>query len=450
MADAIALRHRYEAITVGSMYAGYAGLMLCRTAVTVASPEMIDDPALGLTEEGFGELVAYGAGGALAGKLVTGAGADLVGGRRLFLIVVACMGAITFAFGVPSSYAVFMLLNFALQGTKAGGWPAMAKLIAAWFSPGRHGRIWGIVSTSSRVSSMASHFLLGALLLWFPWRWVFYVAGTIAAVLVIGLYFTLKEEPAAVGLDPPDAQSPEPDAAASGSGREPRARKPWETTLGRTAGFFAASPHVWLICAAMMALTVQMEFQSFLPIYFKSSFDVEAGLAGIAAGAFPAGSLVSLLIGGVVYDRLPRAKRPRALGLLLVVGLGSVLVLRAVSIDTGGSSLDLWIAIVAIFVFGFAISPAYYIPMGVFSIEFGRSRSGVLIGIIDACGYGTAMVVAPMAGKLVFRIKESGGSWEPLITYLAAVSLASVALMTIFLFLQRHGPDDRDVATASG
>ena len=81
------------------MYAGYAGLMLCRTAVTVASPEMVDDRALGLTEAGFGELLAYGAGGALAGKLVTGGAADVVGWAAVFTCVFA-----NFALGQRQSF----------------------------------------------------------------------------------------------------------------------------------------------------------------------------------------------------------------------------------------------------------------------------------------------------------------------------------------------------------
>jgi len=431
------------------MYAGYAGLILCRTALTVASPSMIDDPALGLTEAGFGDLLAYGAGGALAGKLVTGAAADVIGGRRLFLLALAGMAAVTVGFGASAAHGMFMLMNFAMQATKAGGWPAMAKLIGSWFEPGRHGRIWGIVSTSSRLSSFASHMFLGGLLIWLPWRWLFYVAGTITAVLVTGLYFSLKENPVSVGLSPAETPAEsesetdsDPDAEPVGGSGEKRQH--WETTMAGTAWFFVKNPSVWLICAAIMALTVQMEFQNFIPLYLKRSFDVQGGMAGMAAGAFPAGSLISLLVGGVVYDKMPHHKRPLALGLLLLVGVGAVLVLRALPSQGTASSLDLYIAIAAIFVFGFAISPAYYIPMGVFSIEFGRSRSGVLIGIIDAFGYGSFIVVAPLAGRLVQRIKNTGGSWEPLLTQLAVVSLASAALMTAFMLVHQKWLDKAD------
>jgi OPA family sugar phosphate sensor protein UhpC-like MFS transporter len=423
------------------MYLGYAALMLCRTAVTVASPAMVEDQALGLTAAGFGDLLAYGAAGALMGKLLTGVAADRVGGRRLFLAAVASMAAVTVAFGASSVHTVFMLLIFAAQFAKAGGWPSMAKLIGSWFEPVRHGRIWGIISTSSRVSSMASHLFLGALLLWLPWHWMFYVAGAITVALLGGLYFSLKEGPAQVGLAPTKRQ-------AQTALDLPTQR--WEATLPRTALFFAKSPQVWLICGAMMALTVQMEFQNFLPLFFKQSFDVRGGLAGMATSAFPAGSFVSLLVGGVVYDKTPRNRRPHVFGLLLTIGILSVLVLRALPVHAEVSSLDLAIAIAAVFVFGFVISPAYYIPMSVFSIEFGRSRSGVLIGIIDAFGYAAFMVVAPFAGRLVQQIAETGQTWEVFLTRLAGVSLASLALVTVFLVLQHRWGDTCSGPRAGG
>ena len=69
--------------------------------------------------------------------------------------------------------------------------------------------------------------------------------------------------------------------------------------------------------------------------------------------------------------------------------------------------------------------------MSVFSIEFGRSRSGVLIGWIDACGYGATMIFAPLAGVLL----EAKG-WPAFLTVLLGVSLLSLVLLTAFLIAE--------------
>jgi sugar phosphate permease len=404
------------------MYGGYAGLILCRTAVSIASPEMIDDPALGLDEAGFGALLGWGAAGALAGKLLNGVLADVLGGRRLFLLSISLMGAATFIFGLSSAHVLFMLMNFLAQLTKAAGWPAMAKIIGAWFDAARLGRVWGVISTSSRASSVVSSFFLGALLVVLPWRWLFYVAGLVTA-LIVGLNFIfLKDSPAQVGLAPSNPQEPTPAGA-------PRLELfAWEKHLGAALIYFAKSRRVQLICLAVMAMTIQMEFLSFLPLYFQQNFSIDSGPAGMASAAFPAGSFISVLAGGLIYDKLTTAGRIRVLGGLLALGLASIVLIRFVSELALDASTGLGVAVGATFIFGLAVSPAYYIPMSVFSIQFGRARSGVLIGLIDAFGYGATMIFAPLAGAV---IRDQG--WPAFLTLLVVISAIGLSFATAFL-----------------
>jgi sugar phosphate permease len=426
MIEPAAKRLRGELTTVLCMYGGYAGLVLCRTTVSIASPEMISDPALGLDEAGFGALLGWGAAGALTGKLLNGVIADRLGGRRLFLLAMFLMGVATVVFGASSAHSLFMLMNFLAQLTKAGAWPAMAKLIGAWFDPGRHGRVWGVVSTSSRASSVISSFLLGALLSVLPWRWLFYVSGMITAVIVGLNFLFLKDSPVQRGLAAPNQELDQ--------GGEPRlGLLAWEQTLGAALNYFAKSRRVQLICLAMMAMTIQMEFVSFLPLYFVQNFAIGAGAAGMASAAFPAGSFISVLAGGLLYDRLTPSGRIRGLGGLLAIGLASIILIRFLP-ELGLSAPNaLGVAVAATFLFGLAVSPAYYIPMSVFSIQFGRTRSGVLIGLIDAFGYGATMIFAPLAGVV---IRDQG--WPALLTIFVILSVIALSFATAFLIGERH------------
>ena len=403
------------------MYGGYAGLILCRTTVSIASPEMINDPALGLDESGFGVLLGWGAAGALAGKLLSGALADVLGGRRLFLLAMSLMSGATVMFGASSAHVLFMLMNFLAQLTKAAGWPAMAKLIGAWFDAARQGRVWGVISTSSRASSVISSFFLGGLLVYVPWRWLFYAAGLVTALIVGFNFVLLKDSPAQAGLAPP---GPEPKKA----GKSWLKSLSWETTLGAALIHFAKSRRVQLICVAMMAMTIQMEFLSFLPLFFQQNFAIDSGLAGVASAAFPAGSLISVLAGGLLYDKLTTFGRIRVLGGLLAVGLASIALIRAVPELGLSASTGLGVSVGATFMFGLAVSPAYYIPMSVFSIQFGRARSGLLIGLIDACGYGATMIFAPLAGAV---IRDQG--WPAFLTILVVISAIALSFSTAFL-----------------
>jgi sugar phosphate permease len=319
-----------------------------------------------------------------------------------------------------------MLMNFLAQLTKAGAWPAMAKLIGAWFDPGRHGRVWGVISTSSRASSVISSFLLGALLLVLPWRWLFYVSGLVTGVIVVLNFVFLKDGPEERGLASLDPKHPQQAEARLG----PFA---WEATLGAALSHFAKSRRVQLICLAMMAMTIQMEFISFLPLYFVQNFAVEPATAGMASAAFPAGSFISVLAGGLLYDRLSPSGRIRVLGGLLALGLASVLLLRFLPELGLSAASALGVAVTMTFLFGLAVSPAYYIPMSVFSIQFGRTRSGMLIGLIDAFGYGATMIFAPLAGAV---IRDQG--WPTLLTIFVSISAVAVALATAFLIAEHH------------
>jgi sugar phosphate permease len=256
------------------------------------------------------------------------------------------------------------------------------------------------------------------LLTFLPWRWLFFVAGAIALGILVVCFFALKESPASVGLKAP------PEMGA-GAGETSRA---WAGTLRGTLVFFARSDRVRLICISMVALTLQMEFLSFLPLYMVEVHALDIGAAGIASSAFPAGSFLSVLVGGAVYDRLGGRQRVRVIGTLLGIGALAVGLLFGLPELHLGPAAALGLAIFATFVFGFAVSPAYYIPMSVFSIQFGRSRSGVLIGLIDACGYAATMVFAPLAGALL----ESRG-WPMFLGILVGVSVLSLAFLTAFL-----------------
>ena len=96
---------------------------------------------------------------------------------------------------------------------------------------------------------------------------------------------------------------------------------------------------------------------------------------------------------------------------------------------------ELVLTIGTIFLFGCAISPAYYLPMSVFSISFGGRHCGLLIGLIDAIGYTGALVFDFVGGS----VADQPGGWQSFLTILVLVSLTVTVTMTLFLHLDsRH------------
>ena len=415
-------RARWEFVTLATMYVCYAAFMLCRNTLVVASPAMIRDPLLGLTIAKFGRLMSLHSVGAIAGKLVTGVGADRIGGRRLFLLTLFLTAVSTAVFGMVSSLFFFGALNFLGQFFKAGGWPAMAKIIGRWYSSRKYGRVWSIISTSSRVGTILAAVVLGALLTWISWRAVFMVSAGVTAVIVLVGFVWLKDRPEDVGISHPADE----DASAANESHFLDG-----TTLFQACLVFAGTARVWLICFGLALLTALMDFFNFIPLYLSENTGLEPGQASMAASAFPTGMFVALIASAVFYDRLSKRQLVWALGGLLGLSCLSVVFLWGLPSLWLAASLKLPAATISIFFFGFSISPAYYIPMSVFSIAFGGRHSGFLIALIDVFGYAGAFVFNFFGGSIAQYY-----GWPVFLGLLLTVAVLAFVTLTLFLHLE--------------
>ncbi len=423
-----ARRLRWELIVLATMYVGYVAFMLCQNTVIAASPAMEGDPTLGIDKERYGRLMSLNAAGSIAGKLVIGPLADVFGGRTTFVACLVLTAVATACFGLGSSLGWFMGLVFLIQFFKAGGWPAMAKVIGAWYPPSRYGRVWSVVSTASRVGTMLATIVLGWLLLSVSWRTLFFVsAGTtvLAAVLCLKL---LHSHPRDVGLsDPASSTDPADDAGPP----KVRPAHPLDDLDLKAATLeMAKSGRVWLVCAALALLTILMDFLNFLPLFFKETMKVEPGRAAMAGSVFPAGMFLALVATGIGYDRFDKKALVRLHAILLGVATLAVLSLVALprlGLDPGAGAV---LGMASVFVLGFSIAPAYYLPMSVFSIEFGGKHSGFLVALIDVFGYSGSLLFNWFGGS----IAQNHG-WGVFLAGLLAVAAGALVSMVAFLHL---------------
>jgi OPA family sugar phosphate sensor protein UhpC-like MFS transporter len=413
------------------MYIGYAALMLCRNTLVACSVQIVEDPTLGIDKESFGHLMAWHSAGAILGKLVTGPGADLLGGRRMFLLALSLTAIANVGFAFSSSFFLFAAFNFFGQAAKAGGWPAMAQLVRSWFPTTRYGQVWSVIATSSRVGTIAAGLLFGYLLTWMQWRSVFLISAALTACVIVVLYATLKQEPQDAGLpslldqeegdqEQSEAPSSVPDDHASHALDQ--------TTLWQACWEFATSSRFWLIGFSIVFLTVCMDFLNFIPLYLSEELDFSAGNASRAGTAFPMGMFAALLLTSFYYDRLSKFQLIAVIGFQLLFSCLAVLLLWKLEIIP--ESVRTPTAIMTIFLLGLAISPAYYVPMSVFSVAFGGKHAGFLVAIIDIFGYAAAMLFNYFGGT----IAENHG-WPIFLSGLLSVALLATICMVSFLVL---------------
>jgi OPA family sugar phosphate sensor protein UhpC-like MFS transporter len=417
---------RWEMRIVISMCLGYGMLMLCRTVVSVAGPTMLADPALSLDIASFGAILGWGTAGNLTGKLTTGVLADKLGGSRVFIWAVGIAAVTTFIFGSLTSNIAFFALYFLTVFAKSAGWPAMANIIRVGFVQAKHGRVWGFIATSSRISSVVTTILVSSLLFIMSWRGLFYIAGALALVSVFILPRYLKNSWQGIGVRTANLETSNESLANLVEDH------PLSKTESRAAiGVFIRNPRFWLISLGVSSLAVLFEFQVFIPIFLSETFSLQPAQAGLASSAFPLGCLVAVFGGGFVYDKLSKKNIVYAMGASLAIAVLCLLGLRLLGEVDFGNGLELILTISLIFVFGFAISPAYYIPMSVFSIGFGGKHCGLLVGLIDAFAYFGAMMFDFIGGA----VANKEGGWEDFILILIVTSIAAAIIMTTFLYL---------------
>lgn len=427
---------RWEMRIVISMCLGYGMLMLCRTVVSVAGPTMLADPALSLDIASFGAILGWGTAGNLTGKLTTGVLADKLGGSRVFIWAVGIAAVTTFIFGSLTSNIAFFALYFLTVFAKSAGWPAMANIIRVGFVQAKHGRVWGFIATSSRISSVVTTILVSSLLFIMSWRGLFYIAGALALVSVFILPRYLKNSWQGIGVRTANLETSNESLANLVEDH------PLSKTESRAAiGVFIRNPRFWLISLGVSSLAVLFEFQVFIPIFLSETFSLQPAQAGLASSAFPLGCLVAVFGGGFVYDNLSKKNIVYAIGASLAIAVLCLLGLRLLGEVDFGNGLELILTISLIFVFGFAIAPAYYIPMSVFSIGFGGKHCGLLVGLIDAFAYFGAMMFDFIGGA----VANKEGGWEDFILILIVTSIAAAIIMTTFLYLD-YLDSERDLA----
>ena len=297
---------RYRAwhgVTVGTLFAGYLGYYVCRSNLSVVTPLLLDEyGAAGLTKGMVGDVASVGIVAYALGKAVNGVGADLVGGRRLFLfgLFASVLATLLFTLAPDSTpsfaalagrlglgAAVLLPLMVVWAGNRfvqSMGWGGLVQVAARWTEPRHLGLVMGLLSMSYLVGDAVARLYLGALVqAGYGWREVFAFAAAALGVIGLVALVVLKGRPADVDLPEP----PPPPGNVHGTGTE-------RLSLRALVAPLLASRAFWLVCAMNMGLTLIREtFNLWTPTYLRETTDLDAGQAGVTSLAFPLTGAVS-------------------------------------------------------------------------------------------------------------------------------------------------------------
>jgi phosphonate degradation associated HDIG domain protein len=162
------------------------------------------------------------------------------------------------------------------------------------------------------------------------------------------------------------------------------------------------SPAFWLVCALSLGLTLLREaFNNWTPTYFAEGLGLSQADAAGASALFPLFGGLSVLLAGLLGDRLGRAGRA-------------------------------WIILV-----GLAFAGLGLLALGPGDFG-GKQGGGTASGFIDSAGY----LGGALAGWGLARASLALG-WRGVFFILAGIAWASAAVASVYLLAQRRAAPDR-------
>jgi sugar phosphate permease len=422
--------------TIVLLGVGYSGYYFCRSNLSVVLPDLIHDLARhGITpsqaQVHLGLIASAGTMAYAAGKFISGSMADLFGGRRNFLGGMAGSIFFTLLFVLGGGFPLFTLAWIGNRLFQSTGWVGLVKVTSRWFSYSAYGTVMAVLSLSYLFGDAACRWVMSQLMAFgFGWRGVFIAAaGSLAVLLVANLIF-LRESPEERGLPAPQAN---PLNVYGSDGQHKNEKHPGLIAI---LGPLVSSFPFWMVCLLSLGTTLLREtFNFWTPTYFVQFVGLSSSQAAARSALFPLFGGVSVLLAGVVSDKLGLNGR----NLVIVFGMAASTICLVVLARTP-SHASQWTPVLLVTLVGFLLLGPYSYLAGAMSLDFGGKRgSATAAGIIDGVGY----LAGWLSGDTMARVTVAFG-WKN-----AFLSLAGVALLTALVALILAAHQSRQAPAAS-
>lgn len=413
----------WHAATIALLALGYSGYYFCRSNLSVVLPDLIHDLARhGVTaseaQVRLGFIASAGTMAYAIGKFISGSMADMFGGRRSFVTGMAGSVVFTILFVLSGGFPLFTLAWVGNRLFQSTGWVGLVKVASRWFSYSTYGTVMALLSLSYLFGDAACRWVMSALMAHgVGWRGVFLAAAGSLAVLLLANLMLLRETPEERGLASPKA-NPLNVYATNETAAERE-----HTGLKAILRPLLTSFPFWMVCLLSLGTTLLREtFNFWTPTYFVQFVGLTSSEAASRSALFPLFGGVSVVLAGVLSDRLGLNGR----NIVVVAGMAASTMCLVVLARTPGHASRVT-PVVLVTLVGFLLLGPYSYLAGAMSLDFGGKRgSATAAGIIDGVGY----LAGWISGDTIARITVSYG-WKNafLVLAVAAFLTALVALV---------------------
>ena len=355
-------------------------------------------------------LIFAGLTGPLYGMLLDRHGARWLGA------VCGAIGGISLVIlgGLHSLWLVYAI--FAFSGLAGFGGPAGQLLtqvpLAKWFVAHR-GRAISIATTGMALGTVFTIPLTQWLIEAVGWRSTTMIFGTVVAGVVVPLSILfIRRAPEDLGLFP-DGAATRPDETAALNPRVARLT----TTQNWTMQQALRTPALWFMLIAMTLSGVSLTGTLLYRVDFWQSTGMSPALVGLGTALDPLCVVFSVLVFGVIADRMPI----RYLGFIGLAGLALSMVPLVVS--TGQA----WTILAHNATWGIAAGGWITLNSLIWPNYFGRQHLGAIRGIVLPVSITAASAGAPLFGYLLDGPMTPSQVWM-----VGLVGFAAAAMLVLF------------------
>jgi len=391
--------------------------------------------------------------GISAGKLLYGGWpVDGFGARRTYVGSMLVVGALAAAYSLQHSSAGVAAIAFLVEFLSTPVYPCHVQFIRGWLPVTEAARGFWLLGLSSRTGDVLSKLGFGSLLALLRWEQLTWGAAGLALFAAVLGGSTHADSPAVrdapgVRLSAFELRSVLRHILCSRQFWLGAAAVSCTTCIKRPLE--TLSPLFFFESAALVQCTSPLPTapppappSSFLPPPLRPPVPppplrslcplIEEGEAAQLAASWSLGLALSVLIGGALFNRLKSSR-----GKLIVMGglmTGTTLGCAVMAL-IAQTRAQTWSAVrlraTVVFLTALGVGLPYYVPSGMFAVQFGGKHSGVVSAYLDSVSFAVSGIFME---AVIGRALDDQKGWYVVWAVLSGVAVAMTVLQLIFLY----------------
>lgn len=335
------------------------------------------------------------------GQITSGFLSDKFGSRKVMSIAIGVFTVVSVATGLVRTFGQFIAVRIGLGLGEAHHFPPSAKAISNWFPRSKRATAISLFNTSNYIGMSIVPIVLTTISAWFfdgQWRPVFYMLAIPGIIGILLLAFCFTNTPDEMYVKGRLTKA-ELDYIKS----EDHEILPGQDHQKPQAKIYLQDPTFYIVCIIMICqMGMLWGLTTWLSSFLVQQHNFNIKTMGLLASFPPIISIISILIGGWLFDKLNRMKP-----IALFAYIGCIPILWAIgSVPTGDTTR----LVILLLLSGFFVAFNSGSPTAILQKRYPSEVVGGATGLVNGVGQMGAFLAPLIASYLV--VAKGGGSFD--------------------------------------